>query len=497
MPPTTSPSEYPDSTPLSGSDGGSSDSADSSPQLEDSGAKPAHVRWSPLEIALMVGAVLLITINAFEAMATTTIMPNVVADLGAESWFSVASGAALAAQLTATVIAGGLSDSRGPRIVLIGGTAVFLAGVLICATAPHIAVFVAGRLIQGVGGGLVIVPLYVLTGLVGDQSHRPAFFAAFSMAWVLPSIVGPALAGWITTQVGWRWVFGGIPLVALLACIPLLRVLYQIPEIERQPARKLGYLTLFAGGAGAAIFLLQLSGALEGIISWALIGAGFILLGITLPRLLPAGTLTFRQGLPSLVATRAWMTGAFTGATAILPLLLQRVHEWTTESAAIAVTIGSVGWSFGSLIQSRFNSEQLRVRLPLIGTILVAVGLIPLSLLLIKSAPLWPVLLGLIIAACGIGLAHSSLSVRILDVLPRNEHGKGSSWLQVADSAGGAVELAATSILLGLWAQVATDSIGFTYIPAPILAILFALGAVFAAFRGLAISSSTRAEQSP
>ena len=56
-----------------------------------------RLKWQPIEISLLVGSVLLITLAAFEGLATTTIMPNVVADLDSEAWFSVASGAALAA----------------------------------------------------------------------------------------------------------------------------------------------------------------------------------------------------------------------------------------------------------------------------------------------------------------------------------------------------------------------------------------------------------------
>ena len=100
------------------------------------------------------------------------------------------------------MVAGGLSDSRGPKRVLGYGVALFALGLLVSGCAPLIEIFVIGRIIQGVGGGLIIVPLYVFIGSIAAPSHRPGFFAAFSLSWVLPGLVGPAIAGYAVSLVG-------------------------------------------------------------------------------------------------------------------------------------------------------------------------------------------------------------------------------------------------------------------------------------------------------
>ena len=221
---------------------------------------PVKEPWRPIEISLLIGSVLLITLAAFEGLATTTIMPNVVAEFHADSWFSIASGAALAAQLSATVVAGGLSDSRGPRRVLGYGVALFALGLLVSGCAPMIEIFVIGRIIQGVGGGLIIVPLYVFIGSIADPSHRPSFFAAFSLSWVLPGLVGPAIAGYAVSLVGWRPVFLAVPVLALIALFPLIGVLRALGAHEHSPS-SLARLLRLAILAGGGVVLLQLSGA--------------------------------------------------------------------------------------------------------------------------------------------------------------------------------------------------------------------------------------------
>lgn len=92
----------------------------------------------------------------------------------------------------------------------------FGAGLLVAGAAPGMWIFVGGRALQGLGGGLVIVALYVVVGRAYPERLRPSVFAAFSAAWVLPSIVGPLVAGAVTQHIGWRWVFLAVPVLILL-----------------------------------------------------------------------------------------------------------------------------------------------------------------------------------------------------------------------------------------------------------------------------------------
>lgn len=444
----------------------------------------AREPWSATEIALMVGSVLLITLSAFESLATTTIMPSVVAELGAENWFSVASGAAMAAQLLSTVIAGMLSDRQGPRGVLVVGMVLFVAGLLLCASAPHVGLFVAGRLVMGLGGGMVIVPLYVLVGAIATDRHRPTFFAGFSLAWVFPSLVGPAIAGLIAAHFGWRWVFGAVPAAALVAVIPLAPLLRRMgveaaEQTDPASRRQIGALALSGLGAGLGILLLQLAGALSGWALGALAAAGLALTVAMLPRLVPAGAFRLGRGTPSAIATRFLAMGALTGASAFIPLVLQRVHGWSVAHAALAVTVGSLAWAVGATAQARVVNPRARLRLPLFGTTCMAVGLLPVALLALPGMPEWIGIAGIFLAELGIGFVHSTLSDLTLGMTPRAEHGKVSSWLQVADNGGSALELAIVSIALALWARTAW----LPYAPAGAIAWALAVLAVWAASR--------------
>ena len=113
---------------------------------------------------------------------------------------------------------------------------------------------------------------------------------------------------------------------------------------------------------------------------------------------------------------------------------------------------------------------------------MIVVGLAPLSILLNPSLPKWPVFIAWLLSGIGVGFTHSTISDLTLGSTDPSMHGRASSWLQVADSAGAAVELAFVSLALALW-----NAIGFTgpiaYLPATLIALGIAVVGVIASMR--------------
>src|SRR5262245_44029823 len=142
-----------------------------------------------------IGILLVITLVAFEAMAVATAMPTAVSSLHGLAYYGWAFTGFLVANMVGLVAGGEVADRDGPRRSLLAGLGIFTAGLLVAGLAPDIGVFILGRSIQGFGGGLVLVAVYVVIAEVYDESLRPRIFAALSAAWVLPSLIGPAVSG--------------------------------------------------------------------------------------------------------------------------------------------------------------------------------------------------------------------------------------------------------------------------------------------------------------
>uniref|UniRef100_UPI0031CE689F MFS transporter n=1 Tax=Streptomyces hawaiiensis TaxID=67305 RepID=UPI0031CE689F len=183
--------------------------------------------------ALSVGIVSVVLLIAFEATAVGTAMPVAARELDGVSLYAFAFSGYFTTSLFGMVLSGQWSDRRGPLGPLTAGIASFGAGLLLSGTAGTMWVFILGRAVQGFGGGLVIVALYVVVGRAYPERLRPSIMAAFAASWVLPSIVGPLAAGTVTEQLGWRWVFVGIP---VLVVFPLALALPQIRRRASGPA---------------------------------------------------------------------------------------------------------------------------------------------------------------------------------------------------------------------------------------------------------------------
>ena len=99
---------------------------------------------------------------------------------------------------------------------------------------------VVGRLVQGLGTGGQTVALYVVVARVYPPAMHGRVFAAFSAAWVVPSLIGPFLAGAVTEYLHWRWVFLGVALLTVARVRHGRGAAARPPAAHRPPVRRRG-----------------------------------------------------------------------------------------------------------------------------------------------------------------------------------------------------------------------------------------------------------------
>ena len=116
------------------------------------------------------------TFIAFESFAVTTVLPVAVADLGDTGWYSFAYAATITTALIGMVVGGNWADRSGPRTPLVVGGSLFLLGLMLNVAAVDITTFIMGRLLQGIGGGIDSVILYVLIARHIPERSRPHMF---------------------------------------------------------------------------------------------------------------------------------------------------------------------------------------------------------------------------------------------------------------------------------------------------------------------------------
>src|SRR3954468_15497826 len=178
--------------------------------------------WSSTHRSLTIGLVLTVSGAAFEALAVATILPATIKDLGGLALYGWAFSAFMLANLIGSTIAGAEADRQGPARPFIAGITAFVIGLIVVGLAPSMAVVIFGRAVQGFGAGVISSVAYIGIGRGYPEQLKPRMLAVLSSAWVVPGLIGPALAGLISDIAGWRWVFLGlVPFLVIGAILTL------------------------------------------------------------------------------------------------------------------------------------------------------------------------------------------------------------------------------------------------------------------------------------
>jgi MFS family permease len=394
--------------------------------------------WAPARRLLTVGLVLAVTFVAFEALAIATILPVVSRHLGDLRLYGWVFSAFLLASLIGIVVAGTLADRVPLGRLMLAGLALFALGLAVGGTAPDMTVLVAGRAVQGLGAGVVPAVAYVAISRCYPEESRPRMFAVLSTAWVVPGLIGPAIAALVAAAVGWRWVFLGLIPLVIVAGILVVLALRHVPPPASPGTAAVPYLAVLGLVTGAGGALASLS---SGVVPVVAVGgiAGSALLAVSLRRLMPPRNLSARPGLTATIFSRALLTCCFFAGDAYVPYAIVTVRHAPTTLAALALTASTLTWTAGSWVQARCIARYGPRRLVRPGECLVAIGLGMMCFVLLPSVPPELAIVAWAVAGAGIGTAYAPLSVTTLNRAAPGEEGRATSALQLCDVLGQAI----------------------------------------------------------
>ncbi|MFJ8920410.1 MFS transporter [Streptomyces sp. NPDC102415] len=415
--------------------------------VETSVAEPAEGVLGRTYRALSIGIVSVVLLIAFEATAVGTAMPVAARELHGIPLYAFAFSAYFTTSLFAMVLSGQWADRRGPLAPLATGIGAFGAGLLLSGTAGSMWMFILGRAVQGIGGGLVIVALYVVIGRAYPERIRPGIMAGFSAAWIVPSVVGPLASGTVTEHLGWRWVFVGIPVLILLPLALALPAIRRMAggaadaEAAAEPfdRRRIRLALGISAGAG----LLQYAGQELRWLSLVPALAGAALLVPAVRGLLPPGTVRAARGLPAVILLRGMSAGSFIVAESFVPLMLVTQRGLSPTLAGLSLAAGGLTWALGSYVLARPRLEPHRGALMVAGMVLVTLSILAAPAVLIESVPVWTLAVVWGVGCFGMGMVIASTSVLLLKLSAPNEAGANSAALQISDGLSNALLLAA------------------------------------------------------
>jgi MFS family permease len=406
--------------------------------------------------ALTLGLVSTITLVGFEALAITTVLPDVKDDLGGLALYGWVFSAFFLGNLIGIVFAGRSADRLGPARPFVVGLVLFAAGLLGAGAAPSMAMLVVARAIQGLGAGATPAVAYVAIGRAYPRSLQPRMFAVISTAWVLPGVIGPAISGVVSDLFGWRWVFYGLlPMVAFTGAMatPALHRLGPPAATDSPDTDRRREAVLVALGAGVALGGTSSPSLLLGV---PLVVAGGLIGVPAFTKLVPHGTLRLASGMPAAVALRGVLTFAFFGTDAYVTLTLTSLRGASATLAGIALTAATLTWTAGAWIQERKVRAIGPRAFVRTGACVIALGIGGMVVTAQLAVPIVVAVLAWGLGGLGMGLSFAPLSLIVLGEAAPGREGMATAALQLCEVLGIALGTGAAGAIVA-----AGDALGW------------------------------------
>jgi EmrB/QacA subfamily drug resistance transporter len=425
-------------------------------------AASAHDR-PPIElphrtrIEILIAVLLGIFLAALDQTIVGTALPHIVTDLNGNDVYTWAFTSYL---LTATIsgpIYGKLSDIFGRRPIFLFGVAVFLLGSMLCGLSGDMFQFIAFRGLQGLGAGALFPVALAIIGDIFAPSERGKYQGYFGAVFGLSSLIGPALGGLITDNVGWHWIFyvnvpiGAIVLYVIWRTLPTHR--------ERDADRHIDYM-------GAAVFVVALVPILIGFTNkqsaeWTdpqvggLIALGLFFVAVFVwvesrakEPILPLELFRIRAFTASVIAFFLAAMGFF-AAVVFLPRWYQVVAGASATESGYQILPLLLG-----LIVSAVGAGQLVARTGRYKTLIVAaLAMLAFGLFLLTNLRadtpgplLW---LWMLVAGVGIGPTFAVFTLVVQNAVPVRELGTATSSVTLFQQVGGTVGLAVVGSIFG------------------------------------------------
>ena len=390
-----------------------------------------------ITLALFVATFLV----ALDASVVSTAMPTVIGQIGGIQLYAWVFSAYLLTSTVTVPIYGKLADLFGRKPVFLAATAIFLVGSMLCGQAQTMEQLIAFRLLQGLGAGGVLPITQTILGDVFPLEERARISGLFSTIWGVSGLLGPAIGGFLTERVSWRWVFYVNFPLCVLSIVLIWSFLHE--RITRR-GHRIDYLGALALSAAVVLLLIALQLPPQTGLSVALYAAAALLVPLFIWQerraaepLVPLWL--FGQRIIGVSTLAGVLLGVVLyGQGAFVPPFIQGVMGATPTISGFVLAGTSVSWPVASTIGGRLLLRW-GFRLPcLLGGALLLVGfalLVPLG----PETPLWvPVAIQGVLGA-GFGFVTVSTIIAAQSAVGWEHRGVVTSATQFARNIGGTV----------------------------------------------------------
>lgn len=401
---------------------------------------------------LFIGLMLSMLLSSLSQTVLSAAMPTMVGELdGVDHMLWILTAFMLGSTITMPIY-GKLGDLIGRKSLMIAAILLFMAGSVLGALAGDMTTLIAGRVVQGLGGGGLMILSQAIIADVVPARERAKYMGVMGAVFAVSSVAGPLLGGWFTEGIGWRWTFWmNIPLgiLALVATIAFLH----LPQGRRSRPKIDGWGMALLALATTAVVLVGSWGGKDhawdsitilGLIAAAIVsGVAFLLVERRVAEpIMPLHL--FRDRNFNLTTLAGLLTGvAMFGAIGYLPTYLQMSFGASATEAGLLMIPMMGALLLTSVLTGVLVSKYGRYKwMPIVGSLILAAGMGLLGTIT-PSIPIWLFCVYLAITGVGLGTSMQILVLIVQNSFPNSEVGTATAsnnyFRQIGASLGGAV----------------------------------------------------------
>lgn len=407
---------------------------------------------------------------AFVAILNETTMgvaiPHLIDDLSitavAAQWLTTAFMLTMAVIIPIT---GFLLQRFTTRQAFVTAMTLFSAGTLIAVLAPGFEVLLVARVVQA-SGTAIMMPLLMTTLMNIVPPHaRGRMMGRVSIVMSLAPAIGPTLSGFLLETLSWRWIFGIVLPIALVALAMGARWIHNLGETTHAKIDVPSVIFSALGFGGLVYGLSQIGGAgshggtaadaaaaqsmstisliialAVGVVSLTIFVLRQLKLQKTDDALLDLRVFTSRN-FSLAIGQMALLSMAFFGTITVLPLFMQRALEMSPLETGLAVLPGSLLMGFaGPFIGRIYDARGTRVLL--VPGSIIAIAMLWVFTTFTLSTPIWMIVASQTVLSLGLALSFTPLFTASLASLKPKFYSYGSAIVGTAQQVAGAAGIA-------------------------------------------------------
>lgn len=387
-------------------------------------------------IAVFAGLMLAMFVSSLDQTIVSTALPTIVGELGGVDHMLWVTTAYVLASTCMMPIYGKLGDLIGRKPLFIAALALFTVGSLICGIGDSMFTLIAGRAVQGLGGGGLMILSQAIIADVVPVRQRGKYMGVMGAVFAVSMIVGPLLGGWFTEVAGWRYIFWfNVP----IAIVAIALAAAFLPKAKRSAQSfKLDILgtALLIGGTVCLVLFTTVGGGSAGWGSFEAIALGvacvvcFVLFVVAERHaqepIMPLSLFKNRNFIVASLAGLLIMV-AMMGTISYLPTYMQIVNGASATESGYMMLPTMVGMMIMSTVSGFLASKTGRYKwMPVASCLVAAVALVLMSTIAVETSTIM-MFVYLFILGFGMGLGQQILVLIVQNEFPHAMVGTATS----------------------------------------------------------------------